>query len=308
VPAVVSTECNFMDDERRHRIYSGEVFCIPPRQTVKALADFAFEMITDAFGSHEPLTAHHELPVEDYVKILKALKPEFTHHSRSKDLLRDILVDLGADPTKTYFDVPKLRVVPPAAYLSAGLGYNYKPHRDTWYSAPPCQNNWWTPIAGNSAVTGMQFHPDYWQRPAPNTSDEFDAYEWNRTSRRDAAEYVNDDPRPHPRLATGDPGTKLRIVGEPGSLLSFSGAQLHSTVPNETNKARLSIDFRTVHIDDLFAQAGPENVDSQCTGTSVRDYIRTDTWESLPDEVIALYDRNGNKNGLLVFDPSVLRM
>jgi hypothetical protein len=303
---VVSTETNLTDDERRRRLYDGEVFCIPPRDTVKAFTQFAFGMIAQAFDGHDPLTAHNELAVDEYVEILATLKPRFTHHYKSKELLRDILLDLGADPSKTYFDVPKLRVVPPSDYLSAGLGYNYTPHRDTWYSAPQCQNNWWTPIAGNSAVTGMQFHPDFWQRPAPNTSNDFDAYEWNRTARRDAAAYVKDDPRPHPRLAEGRPGTELRVVGEPGSLLSFSGAQLHSTVPNRTGTARLSIDFRTVHIDDLVSQAGPDNVDSQGTGTSVRDYCRADTGESLPDRVIAQYDCNGSSEGVLVFDPSVL--
>jgi hypothetical protein len=303
---VVSTETDFTDDERRQRLYVGEVFCIPPRETVKALAQFAFDMITQAFGDHDPLTAHNVLAVKDYVRILAALKPRFTHHYKSKQLLTEILVDVGADPTKTYFDLPKLRVVPPSDYLSAGLGYNYTPHRDTWYSAPQSQNNWWTPIAGNSAATGMQFHPDFWERPVPNTSADFDAYEWNRSSRRDAAVYINDDPRPHPRLAAGQPGSELRIVGEPGSLLSFSGAQLHSTVRNQTTTARLSIDFRTVHVDDLIAHAGPDNVDSRCTGTSVRDYRRADTGELLPDNVIAEYDRNGSREGVLVFDPSVL--
>jgi hypothetical protein len=302
---VISTESNLNDNERRQRLYVGEVFCIPPREAVKALTNFAYEMIVDAFGSNDPLTAHRRLPGADYVGILKELKPAFTHHPKSKKLLLDILVDLGADPTKTYFDVPKLRVVPPPAYLSAGLGYNYKAHRDTWYSAPQCQNNWWTPIAGNSATTGMQFHPDFWQRPAPNTSDGFDAYEWNRTSRRDAAIYVRDDPRPHPTLSGGDPGTLLRVVGEPASLLSFSGAQLHSTVPNETDTARLSIDFRTVHLDDLVGRAGPSNIDSQSTGTSVRDYLRADTQEPLPQGVIDLYALNGSRDGVLVFDPSM---
>ena len=306
MPWVVSTECNYTDDERRRRLYAGEVFCIPPRESVKALCDFAYEMIADAFCGYDPLTAHNDLAVEEYVNILKPLKPGFTHHPKSKELLRAILIDLGAEPTKTYFDLPKLRVVPPSAYLSAGLGYNYKAHRDTWYSAPQCQNNWWTPIAGNSAVTGMQFHPDYWERPVPNSSDDFDAYEWNSTSRRDAANYIKDDPRPHPRVVMGDPGSELRVVGEPGSILSFSGAQLHSTVPNETNRARLSIDFRTVHIDDLAALAGPKNVDSRSTGTSVRDYRRADNGEPLAAEIIELYDRDGRNGGVLVFDPSVL--
>ncbi|MBP1818672.1 hypothetical protein [Mycobacterium sp. OAE908] len=305
---VVSTETDISDDERRRRLYTGEVFCIPPRESVRALTEFALDMIAQAFGDHDPLTAHNALTVGDYVDKLAALKPRFTHHYKSKQLLTEILVDLGADPTKTYFDLPKLRVVPPSDYLSAGLGYNYTPHRDTWYSAPQCQNNWWTPIAGNSAATGMQFHPDFWLRPVPNTSADFDAYEWNRTSRRDAAVYIKDDPRPHPRLVGGQPASELRVVGEPGSLLSFSGAQLHSTVPNQTRTARLSIDFRTVHVDDLMTRAGPENVDSRSTGTSVRDYRRADTGESLPHNVIAEYDHNGSRDGVLVFDPSVLNV
>ncbi|MCV7171931.1 hypothetical protein H7I41_18610 [Mycobacterium manitobense] len=303
---VVSSETNFTDNERRLRLYAGEVFCIPPRPSVKALTDFAYEMIADAFGRLDPLTAHRHLSVGEYVGILKKLKPAFTHHPRAKDLIGDILGDLGADPTKTYFDVPKLRVVPPSAYLSAGLGYNYRAHRDTWYSAPQCQNNWWTPIAGNSTVTGMQFHPDFWQQPAPNTSDAFDAYEWNKTSRREAASYVKDDPRPHPTLAGQDPGTNLRVVGDPASLLCFSGAQLHSTVPNKTDTGRLSIDFRTVHHDDLVAHAGPDNVDSRSTGTSVRDYLRADTRSRLPDAVVAMYDLNGSTQGVLTFDPSMV--
>lgn len=68
----------------------------------------------------------------------------------------------------------------------------------------------------------------------------------------------------------------------------------------------MSIDFRTVHVDDLVAHTGPENVDSRSTGTSVRDYRRIDTGDSLPDEVIALYDRAGSRDGVLMFDPCVL--
>ena len=61
-----------------------------------------------------------------------------------------------------------------------------------------------------------------------------------------------------------------------------------------------------MQIDDLVKQVGPPNVDSQATGTSVRDYRRADTLESLPNEIIGLYDRDGRAGGVLVFDPSVL--
>ncbi|MCX2965355.1 hypothetical protein [Gordonia aquimaris] len=303
---VVSTEAGLPDHLRRRQLYAGTVFCLPPRDSITALAEFALEMVSQAFDGRDPLTAHQDMGVEEYVGVLAALKPAFTHHRRCKELLREILLDLGADTSKTYFDVPKLRVVPTASYLSSGLGYNYAAHRDTWYASPDCQNNWWVPVAGNAANKGMQFHPDFWGRPVDNSSSGFDAYEWNRTSRRDAAKYVTHDPRPHPKAAPGAEGSAVRVVGDPGSILSFSGAQLHSTVPNETDTARISFDFRTLHIDDLLSDAGPVNVDSRSTGTSVRDYLRADTFEPLPDEVIARYGADGSADGVLVFDPKVL--
>ncbi len=294
------------DAERRQRIFDGEVFSIPPTPAVAALAEFAWHFIGEAFGTADPSTAHRELPVEDFVRILGPLKTGFTHHPESKRLLRELLVALGCDPTTTYFDVPKLRVVTPASYLTAGLGYNYRPHRDTWYSAPMCQVNWWAPIRNVSRDRCMAFHPDYWQRPASNSSDNFDAYEWNRNGRRDAGSYVTSDPRPHPHLIGSDAGSEVRIVGGPGSIIAFSAAQLHATVPNETDIARFSLDFRTVALADVAAHGGPAIIDEHSTGTTLRDFLRADTYEQLPATVIAEYDQDGAEDGVLVFDPSVL--
>lgn len=304
---VISTDGSLDDSTRRSRVFGGEVFCLPPRPAVAALAEFAWELITSAFGERDPMYAYQEMVVEDYVALLGPLKTGFTHHPHSKVLIRDLLVDVGADPTMTYFDVPKLRVVTPATYLSAGLGYNYTPHRDTWYSAPQCQVNWWAPIRGVTDRSSMSFHPDFWQRETTNTSHEFDAYEWNKSARRDAAMFIKSDPRPHPHLDGQGPGSELRIVGEAGSILTFSAAQLHATVPNTAEHTRFSFDFRTVHLDDVVAHAGPENVDSHSTGTTLRDFRRADTHELLPDDVIATYDKDGSADGVLVFDPSVLQ-
>jgi hypothetical protein len=303
---VISTDPGASDDERRARLFRGEVFAIPPTPAVAAFAEFAWELICAAFGELDPMTAHDDLAVEEYVALLGPLKTGFTHHPRCKELLRDLLTALGCDPETTFFDVPKLRTVAPARYLTAGLGYNYQPHRDTWYSAPQCQVNWWAPIRGVNADNCMAYHPNFWQHPAPNSSDEFDAYEWNKTARRDAASYIKSDPRPHPHLVGADPGTDVRLVGEAGSILAFSGAQLHSTVPNTTERARFSFDFRTVSINDVATHAGPANVDGRSTGTTLRDFLRIDTLEPLPSELISEYDKDGSADGVLVFDPTVL--
>ena len=91
-----------------------------------------------------------------------------------------------------------------------------------------------------------------------------------------------------------------------GSILCFSGAQLHSTVPSVASHTRFSFDFRTVHIDDVAAHRGPANVDARCTGTTLRDFLRADTHVQLPEELIAEYDEGGSQDGVLVFDPAVL--
>jgi hypothetical protein len=304
---VIATETSLTDDARRRRVFDGEVFSIPPQPAVRAMAEFAWELIVAAFDGLDPSTAHDHMAVEDYVTVLGPLKTGFTHHPRSKELLRDLLTELGCDPTKTYFDVPKLRTVTPASYLTAGLGYNYLPHRDTWYSAPQCQVNWWAPIRGVAYNSCMAYHPAFWQHEAPNSSSDFDAYEWNRSARRDAASYITSDPRPHPHLVGEGSGEDVRIVGEAGSILCFSGAQLHATVPNTAALARFSFDFRTVNIDDVAAHAGPENIDSRSTGTTLRDFVRLDTHEQLPNELITEYDKDVNPEGVLVFDPSVLQ-
>jgi len=302
----ISMDGSIGDDERRARVFDGEVMCLPPNPAVLAFCDFAWDLIVSAFDGYDPTHAHTGLSVDDYVKILGPLKTSFTHHDQSKKLIHEFLVSLGAEPTTTYFDVPRLRVVPPATYLTVGLGYNYSPHRDTWYSAPQCQVNYWAPIRGVTDRSCMSFHPDFWLKDASNTSGEFDAYEWNRSSRRDASKYTTSDPRPHPRLSGQGPGSEVRIVGEPGTMLCFSAAQLHATVPNTTDETRFSLDFRTVSLTDVQSHRGPANVDSHSTGTTLRDFVRADSHVRLPDDLIAGYDLNGSADGVLVFDHSVL--
>jgi hypothetical protein len=69
-------------------------------------------------------------------------------------------------------------------------------------------------------------------------------------------------------------------------------------VKNTTDTARYSIDFRTVHIDDVRGRKGAPNIDSHSTGTTMRDYLRATDLEKIPDELVALYDdpsSEGNK-------------
>jgi len=121
------------------------------------------------------------------VQILSRLKPQFIHDPRTRFLLRDLLLGYGCNASNTYQDVPRLRAAYPASYLTTGIAYAHHPHRDTWYSAPPCQLNWWMPLYDFDANQGMAFHPAYWDRAIANGSSDFNYYRWNAVGRQNAA-------------------------------------------------------------------------------------------------------------------------
>lgn len=279
------------DDMRRKRLFEGQLFVYQPQPSSLALCAFAREMAEEAFHPLDPREAQHHLPVERFAAILAELKPKFIHHPRSKQFIKELLLEMGCDLEKTHFDVPRLRTSTDAGYLTSGISYAFHPHRDTWYSAPFCQINWWLPVFEIQPENVMAFHPRYWAQPVKNGSRDYNYQEWNRTSRQIAAQQIGVDTRKQPRAEESmelDP--QIRIVCPVGGMLLFSAAQMHSTVPNTSGYTRYSIDFRTVHSHDLLAGQGARNIDSHCTGTCMSDYLRGTDFAHLPVEVIDAYD------------------
>jgi len=282
----------FDDETRRRRLYEGQLLVYSPRKAAEALCDLARGLIEEAFKPLDPLVAQREMAVERYAEILGKLKPAFIHHPESKRHIKDLMVELGCDPEKTYFDVPRMRTSTSDGYLTTGIAYAWHPHRDTWYSAPGCQINWWMPIYDIVSENAMAFHPRYFNEPVPNDSERYNYYTWNQTHRgQHVTQFVKEDPRPLPRpTAPVELEPQVRLLCPVGGLIVFSGAQLHSSVPNTSGVTRFSIDFRTVNLDDAAARRGAVNVDSRCTGTTMRDYLRTTDLARIPDSVVALYD------------------
>lgn len=282
---------NAGEAQRREELYRGSVFLYSPSPAARELCAFARELVGEAFAPHNPLTVHRVLPVERCVEILAELKPRFIHHSRSKELIQRLLAERGFDLEKTYFDVPRLRTAYPSDYLASGIAYAFHPHRDTWYSAPFSQINWWMPIYQLNSENCMAFHPRYWNTPVKNGSSKYDYARWNQESRQNAAQHIKTDTREQPRPEEAiEMETQVKLVCDVGGMFLFSAAQLHSTVPNTSGEARYSIDFRTVHIDDVWAQCGAPNIDSACTGTTMRDYLRGTDLSHIPEGAISLYD------------------
>jgi hypothetical protein len=285
----------FVDSEmdeaaRRQELYGGAVFVYRPSEIALKFCRLAQEMIQEAFHPFDPLRVHESLPAEKCAEILAVLKPKFIHHPLSKKCIQGMLAEAGYDLAKTYFDVPRMRTAFPGDYLKSGIAYAFHPHRDTWYSAPLCQINWWMPIYELNSENCMALHPHYFDRAIRNGSSQYDYQRWNEESRFNAARHVQSDTRVQPHAEEPiDLDPQIRMVCPAGGAYTFSAAHLHSTVPNTSKSTRYSIDFRIVHLDDVLSFSGARNLDSACTGTTMGDYLRGTDYAHLPEEVISMY-------------------
>ena len=82
------------DADRRARLYQGALLVFSPRASIRALADFAREMLAEAFAPYDPRDAQFHMAVEDWVARFAPVKPAFIHHPRTRELMVDILDEL----------------------------------------------------------------------------------------------------------------------------------------------------------------------------------------------------------------------
>jgi hypothetical protein len=292
----------FDDGARRRELFGGGILVTSPTAATEAFCAFTRELVEEAFGGLDPESAQHQLPVERYVEVLSALKPRFIHHPRSKEYVQAILTERGCDPDETYFDVPRLRTSTSHGYLTSGIAYAWHPHRDTWYSAPMHQLNFWMPAYAIEPGNAMAFHCQYFDVEVPNSSATYNYYEWNAKYRPAAASNVNADTRPLPAPTVPvDIDNPLVLMTPVGGLIEFSGQHLHSSVPNNTGKTRFSIDFRTVHVGDIEAARSAPNVDAACTGSSIRDFLRVSDLSPVPERIVELFNDGTEDRGDLLY-------
>jgi hypothetical protein len=290
--------------ERRslEALYDGEIVVRSPSPASNAFVRHAREAIGAAFPGLDPLKAQYALEVEAFVDRFAPLKTGFIHDPRSRACIQAILNELEFDPDDTYIDVPRLRVATSDGYLTSGVAYVHHPHRDTWYSAPLAQLNWWMPVYDYETSAGMAFHPRYWSRPVRNGSSSFDYYRWNSEGRAQARQHVRSDTRRQPKPEESlELEPELRLIPRAGGLVVFSAAQLHSSCENRSGRSRWSIDFRTVSLGDVIARRGAPNLDSQPSGTSLRDFVRLRDLAPMPEDVARAFDADDEVAGRLVY-------
>ena len=250
--------------ERRFRetIYDGSIWLNTRLDSAQRLCELADRFVVEHLGQ-DPRSAHRRMDVQEFTTKVGSLKHAFTNCEQSKLLIRDFIEEIEQDPKDYLFDVPRLRVVPTYDYLHAGVSYAYKPHRDLWYGGPNCQINTWMTVYPIDPSQTMMINPAYFDRPVENSSAGWDLKDWIENQRGRASKNVSAEERPHP-VPLEDLGSdgEIRLAGERGEMIIFSGAHLHGTVPNHSDLIRFSVDFRLFHIGDLNGGNGARNVDS----------------------------------------------
>jgi hypothetical protein len=258
----------------RQQIFGGDIILTSKTSESSQLCNYAKEHIENAFNELEPQTAQNHLKVEAFISIISALKSEFTNHPHTKELVKQFIQSIAPDIDDIYFDVPRLRVVTFDNYLSSGVGYAYKPHRDIWYSSPNCQINVWIPIYEISATNTMSFFTEYWDAAIKNSSGNFDYEEWCQVGRKNAASQVVKDTRNHPiPLEQVSSASEIRLVPSAESPIYFSSAHLHQTAPNTSQKTRFSLDFRLIYKSDVLQKKGAHSIDNLAKGSTTQDFI-----------------------------------
>jgi len=288
----VHIDAAFDDDKRRRRLFGGDVLVYTHVSEIAAFAEYTRGMITELFAPHDPLTINTVYSPEELADMLIEFKPRWIHDPRSMEHVRAIARAFGCTPEKIHADVPKLRTAFPQGGLSTGIAYAFQAHRDTWYAAPKAQINWWMPVWPVAENNIMEFYPHGFGSQVENNSGDYDYYVAN-TWRGDIKSFSGGkDARVHPAPVhgIGADDTRLTVVPPLGGIMLFSGDQLHASIPNTSGITRYSIDFRTVHVDDVHAGVGAPVADVACTGTALRDFKRMTDGASFTEDEVAPHD------------------
>jgi hypothetical protein len=247
----------------RDRIYDGNVLHFTSLAPMQQIISFTRRFLEDYFHPSTPTDIHLHLTYAEQIEHTHACARDYSRLAEVKQLWRALFETLGFDPTAMARDRLRLRFqlhrasddstprIPGADTIQL--------HRDTWGTNLYAQVNWWAPVYPISAGRTVALYPTLWSKPVANSSADFDigaAISAHRqTSRSKPIEYV-----PHfTEAISGEP--MVPIVIDPATIIAFSGAHAHAGVPNHTGLTRISLETRTLWIEDHLSGTGTVNID-----------------------------------------------
>ena len=214
------------------RAMSGSVEILNDRPEVYSIISFTEKYIRNKIMTmfninfdDDIANIHHFLSEEQRMQLDLSVhdSPEEVAHVPME--ICDLIRSLGATDSTLLSANVHFRIVFPITNGAGGA----PPHRDRWYSLPAEGINIWIPcteVAGN----GIEFYPEYFKtrvRLGPK------------------------NPIHHHHEIRQPDITKLTPFSPPleiGECLIFSGDHLHRSTPNETDRTRISWDYRALDI------------------------------------------------------------
>lgn len=280
---IYNNQLNNVGDRFRDEIYDGALFFQSNLTSHESMCDFAIECLEDGFKDCNDISNAHECyEIEEFVDVAKKIKGRFTNSTEVMEHIKSFIEEIGQAPQDYIFHQPRIRIIPEYEYLHAGISYAYKAHRDTWYGGVNSQINLWMPILPIEPNQTMWIAPDYFSKPVQNSSADYSVASWVKNDRFTAHKNIKVDTRPHPLPQEEiDIDSSLKVAGNKADTMVFSGAQLHGSIPNTTQRMRYSIDYRLVHLPDLKNNKGALNVDNGCTDVSesLNEFFHADTFD-----------------------------
>jgi hypothetical protein len=249
------------------RIYAGQILRLEGIPALGEFVTFARSFLEDAFFPHPPPEIHRHLSHEAQVETFAAVSREFGRSAEVKRLWQAVFETVGLDPAAIARDRLRLRFQPHrdadlAATRAAGVA-TVAFHRDTWGTNLYAQTNWWTPIYPISEGRTMALYPALWSRAVRNSSATFDlgrVIERRKSGGRHAV--GSDEMIPH-LLEEISPNLGIPVVIDPGTVIAFSSAHAHVGVGNHTGLTRISLETRTIAIEDVTSGRGAPNLDGR---------------------------------------------
>lgn len=257
-------------------IFDGSLITMPPVQAALDLLTHARKIAEDVFG--QSLDDIEERPGDDpklFIEYAHKIKTRFTDGADTQELTKALIRARYPEELLPHmiYDKPRMRIIPNSNFLSTGISYNYKPHRDTWYNGGVQEQlNHWMPLCNAVEKSTFFVAPAYYNKPVENNSEIFDVDTWDQKFRKQADKMVTTEERPHPvPIGTMPKEDKYLVVLPVGYELAFSGHHFHGSNENTTSKVRFSLDYRTVVQLDSYTY--PENIDCKATGDLRKQFL-----------------------------------
>ena len=259
---IIRTDRPISDKDRADILFSGDLLVQQNISAMHQLIEWTSTLLDDSLKPLEAVTAQANLTPEKFIKLTTDAQTNFRVSEHARSLFFAALEECGVDLKQTYYDHFPLRIVPYGTKHNGARNSFISPHRDTWGSNIYSQLNWWAPIYELETSRTIAVYPKYWTDPIAN-----DTAEWRFAkhieSRRNTPKGLK---APYPSAPSPiedvDESEVVKVMLEPGDVLSFSSAHLHGSVPNTSNATRYSVEMRTINQLDLLADRAAPNVDN----------------------------------------------